>query len=202
MVSAVVGAGGKTTLIHTLARQYRQAGKRVFVTTTTHMYIEPDTLLTADAGEILRALEDTGYAMAGVAEGIKIRALPQTVYHRVCRAAEEVLVEADGSRQLPLKVPGPNEPVIPENAERILVVCGLRALGQPLGQAVHRPELAAALLGIGEDACITGAHIRTLVREGYVLPLRRRYPGMAVSVHPVSDGSEVQEALARELRKL
>jgi xanthine dehydrogenase accessory factor len=45
MIKAVVGSGGKTTLIHQLAKQYRKAGKKVFVTTTTKMLIEEDTLL-------------------------------------------------------------------------------------------------------------------------------------------------------------
>ena len=49
MIQAVVGSGGKTTLIHRLARIPRQ-GKKVFVTTTTHMRIEADTLLTDDPG--------------------------------------------------------------------------------------------------------------------------------------------------------
>ena len=50
MIQAVVGSGGKTTLIHRLAEEYRAQGKKVFVTTTTHMRIEADTLLTDDPG--------------------------------------------------------------------------------------------------------------------------------------------------------
>ena len=37
---AVVGAGGKTTLIYELARELKKAGYRAAVTTTTHMYKE------------------------------------------------------------------------------------------------------------------------------------------------------------------
>lgn len=42
MIQAVVGSGGKTTLIHRLAEEYRAQGKKVFVTTTTHMRAEPE----------------------------------------------------------------------------------------------------------------------------------------------------------------
>ena len=45
MIIAVVGSGGKTTLLKKLAEQYRSQVKTVFVTTTTHMLIEEDTLL-------------------------------------------------------------------------------------------------------------------------------------------------------------
>ena len=44
MITAVVGAGGKTSLIRQLAAEARAAGRSVLVTTTTHMFIEEDTL--------------------------------------------------------------------------------------------------------------------------------------------------------------
>ena len=43
---SIVGAGGKTTLVHKLAREYHRRGKGVLVTTTTYMYVEADTDLS------------------------------------------------------------------------------------------------------------------------------------------------------------
>ncbi len=63
MITAIIGAGGKTTLLHSLAEKYIHEGKSVFVTTTTHMLIEPDTLLTDDPDAIIHRLTTTGYAM-------------------------------------------------------------------------------------------------------------------------------------------
>lgn len=40
-VIAIVGAGGKTSRIKNLTREYVQQGKSVLVTTTTHMGLEP-----------------------------------------------------------------------------------------------------------------------------------------------------------------
>lgn len=196
MIQAIVGAGGKTTLMHRLARQYREQGLKVLLTTTTHMFIEPDTLCTGSAEEIRRALETVGYAMAGVADGEKIGPLPEAVYLEVCQYADMVLVEADGSRQLPVKYPAPHEPVIPVNADEIIIVCGLQALGRPLREAAHRWELAQACLDIDPDAPLTPAHIQRLVRQGYVQPLKRRYPDKAMRIHPTHDGSLYQRALA------
>lgn len=201
MIQAVVGSGGKTTLIKKLAAQYRAQGKKVFVTTTTHMRAEPDTLLTDCAGEIIRALEQTGYAMAGIPEGEKIRSLSAQTYHAVCTRADAVLVEADGSKGLPLKYPNASEPVIPDNAEEILVVCGLNALGHPAREVCHRPELATACLGIGPDTVITPEHVQRLTREGYLLPLRKQYPDSRVILMPRTDGSLYQRAVASLLRR-
>ena len=53
MVTAVVGAGGKTTLIRELSARYRAQGKRVLVTTSTHMFREPSTLVDAEAAELV-----------------------------------------------------------------------------------------------------------------------------------------------------
>ena len=103
MIIALVGSGGKTTLLKKMAADYRQQGKSVFVTTTTHMFAEPDTLLTDDAGEILGRLQETGYVMAGIPEGEKIKALSRETFAAVCAKADVVLVEADGSKRLPLK---------------------------------------------------------------------------------------------------
>ena len=98
MISAVVGSGGKTTLIRKLAAQYRSEGKTVLVTTSTHMFIEEDTLLTDDAAVLIDTLRKNGHVFAGTPENQKIKALPEPVYHAVCQAADVVLVEADGSK--------------------------------------------------------------------------------------------------------
>ena len=80
MIISVVGSGGKTTLIKKLAARYRREGKTVLVTTTTHMFLEEDTLLTDDAKLIIHTLKETGYAMAGVSDGAKINALSKEAF--------------------------------------------------------------------------------------------------------------------------
>ena len=201
MIKAIVGSGGKTTLLKTLAQQYRAQGKRVFVTTTTHMFIEEDTLLTDDAPTLIQALKETGYAMAGIPDGIKFNALPGETYAAVCAHADVVLVEADGSKHMPLKFPNGTEPVIPENADEILVVCGLNALGQKARDCCHRLELVKACLGIEEDTIITPAHIQKLVTEGYLIPLREKYPRKKITLAPRHDGSLYQRSIAALLRQ-
>ncbi len=190
MIRAFVGAGGKTTLIHKQAAQFRAEGKRVFVTTSTHMFMEPDTVLSDDPEVILGELNRTGYVMAGIPEGEKIRSLSPGTYKKVCAHADVVLIEADGSNRKPIKFPNSTEPVLYDNVEEIVVVCGLQALGRPLMEAAHRPELVKACLGAEDDTVITLEHIAVLVREGYLRPLGENYP--KVSVYPAG-GTEEQK---------
>ena len=180
MIRAFVGAGGKTTLIHEQAARYRAQGKRVFVTTSTHMFIEPDTVLSDDSEVILAQLNRTGYVMAGIPEGEKIRSLSSETYERVCSYADVVLLEADGSSRKPIKFPNSTEPVLYDNVEEIVVVCGLQAIGRPLIEAAHRPELVKACLGAQDDTIITLEHIAVLIREGYLRPLREKYRKVSV----------------------
>ena len=196
MIQAFVGAGGKTSLIRKYVNQYRAEGKKVFVTTTTHMFIEEDTLLTDDGAEIICTLEKTGYAMAGISEGGKITALSAETYLEVCSHADVVLVEADGSKHMPIKFPNDNEPVIPANADEIIIVCGLQAIGRKAEEVSHRLELVKQCLHIENDTVITASHIQKLVQKGYVEPLKENDPEKKVRIEPNHDGSLYQRAIA------
>ena len=200
MIIAVVGSGGKTSLIKNMAQKYLDEGKRVLVTTSTHMLIEQDTLVDADAQTIIEKLETTGYAMAGSnadkGPEEKITSLPQVVYEEVCAHADVVLVEADGSRRMPIKYPSATEPAIPSNATEIIVVCGLQGLGKPAKEVCHRLELVKECLGIQDDTIITPSHVQTLLQEGYLKPLREKYPSLPVKLHIVHEESLYQRTLA------
>lgn len=53
-----------------------------------------------------------------------------------------ILVEADGSRQLPWKIPAVWEPVLPQKTTHTIIVLGAQILGKPLLSSwVHRIEL-------------------------------------------------------------
>ena len=184
MMIAVVGSGGKTTLLKKMAANYREQGKTVFLTTTTHMFIEADTLLTDDADVIIRALREAGYVMAGIPEGKKIKALSKETFETVCANADVILVEADGSKHMPLKFPNGSEPVIPENVDQIIVVWGAHGLHKPAWAVCHRLELVMQCLDIDEDTVITEEHVRKLIREGYILPLQSNHPQAKISVYP------------------
>ena len=114
----------------------------------------------------------------------------------VCAQADVVLVEADGSKGMPLKYPHAAEPVIPDNADTILVVCGLNALGHPAREVCHRLELVTDCLGIDGDTLVTPKHIQRLMTDGYLKPLRAKYPDKAVTLVPRTDGSLYQRAVA------
>jgi xanthine dehydrogenase accessory factor len=198
-VIAFVGSGGKTTKIHQYARYYRGQGLTVFVTTTTHMGMEEDMLVTDQAEPVIERLRSDGYCMAcapkpregeelarAKEEGRgerKLVALPADVYEKACAYADIVLVEADGSRQLPMKCPNETEPVIPDNTDEIRIIIGLSALGKVAKDVCHRPERLASY-GIDKEVPVTASAIQKVLTEGYVKPLRAAYPNVKVSIEP------------------
>lgn len=74
-----------------------------------------------------------------------------------------LLVEADGAARYPLKAHTGHEPALPPCADAVIAVMGLDALGRPLAEAVHRPERAAALLGVDKAQTVTPAMAATLL---------------------------------------
>lgn len=195
-VLAVVGSGGKTSLIHRLAEDARQQGKKVFVTTSTHMYIESDTLLSDDPELLIQRIRTEGYVMAGQAVGEKIKALSYDTYKKVCDEADLVLIEADGSRQMPFKFPNETEPVIYQNVDEILVVCGLWASGKMVRESTFRSELVMNVLNISEDTRMQPEHIQKLIRKGYIENMQQKYPDKKITIVPSHDGTLYQRVLA------
>ena len=144
---AVLGAGGKTTAVRSLA--HRLCGFSVLWTTTTHIYpAAPEDcrlrLASPTAAQLTAALAVPGVVCAGVPAGEKWTVLPPEVFAAGCRAADYVLCEADGAHRLPLKLHRPDEPVLPAGTTHALIVVGLSALGRPVEEVVHRYALHPA----------------------------------------------------------
>ena len=144
---AVMGAGGKTTAVRSLA--HRLSGFSVLWTTTTHIYPAAPgdcrLLLRAPAPAALAAaLAVPGVVCAGTPAGEKLTALSPAAWTAACKAADYIVCEADGAHRLPLKLHRADEPVLPAETTHILIVLGLSALGRPVGEVVHRYALHPA----------------------------------------------------------
>ena len=166
-VTALIGGGGKTTLLYALAEELRPLGTVVLCTSTHIRVPERYPPVTGGAVAIAAALAADGVICAGTpAENGKLTA-PPVPFDELASLADYVLVEADGSRGLPLKAHAPHEPVIPANAGNVILVAGADGFGKPVSRVCHRPERWAALAGCAPDAAITPAlEARVILAEG------------------------------------
>ena len=156
-ITALVGGGGKTTLMLRLARELVEGGARVIVTTTTHI-LPPEGIPVgnpANAQEVARALLLEPLLCLGkpAAEG-KLTA-PDLSMAMLSQLADYVLVEADGAKHLPLKAPAAHEPVIPRESRLVVAVAGLDGAGKPIREAAFRYPLYAELCGKTEAQTVT-----------------------------------------------
>lgn len=167
---AFVGAGGKTAALQRLALELADGENKVAVSTTTAMFSHqlafagPLILMSADHATLTmqvkqRLSESHVVAVArlvdqyGKARGLSPAAVDALWRERI---AAFMLVEADGSRGLPLKSFGTDEPQVPCEATTVVVVGGLDALGSPLDEVhVHRAGRLASILGLAKGQEVT-----------------------------------------------
>ncbi len=173
---AFVGAGGKTTAMVCLGRELASRDWHVIVTTTT--MIRPPTLQSDEdlvvADDHARALDlikkalGQNHLVTLAAQHLpaenKLKGVPPDWIASLLPLADAVLIEADGSRGLPLKAPAAHEPVIPAETSLLVPIVGIDAVGLPLSEeTVHRPALVAALTGLAPGDVITTAAVSALL---------------------------------------
>ena len=138
-VTAIIGSGGKTSL---MLRLCEELPGTVIVCTSTHIWVPEQLPLFTEQLDSLPADK----CCVGSHDGKKLTA-PADSFAHLATLADYVLVEADGSRGLPLKAHADHEPVIPACADQVIQVLGLTGLYRPIAEAAHRPEIYAGLCG-------------------------------------------------------
>jgi probable selenium-dependent hydroxylase accessory protein YqeC len=176
-VISLVGAGGKTSLLFSLARELHHKGHTVISTTTTKISepsVEdtPCVIIEADEAQA-SALIKEGLLRHGHCtfapqrfDGRKIGGADPAFIERLARdkTADYIIVEADGARRLPLKAPAEHEPVIPPATTLLIPIVGIDALGRPLDEATaFRPEQIAKLTKARIGGPITAEMMATLI---------------------------------------
>ena len=207
-VLSVVGGGGKTSLIFRIMEELTAVGKKVLITTTTHMAYEPDRPFAED-GDIISIkhnLEEHGYTIAAALdrEKCKISALSEEKMKEITALADVILIEADGAKKCPLKVPASWEPVIWKPTDLVIAVAGMDAAGKPIQEVCHRPENVADFLGKEAEEKLTEEDIVRIVlstealrkcvngREYRVLLNKADIPGKSQAAESIADRLEEQ----------
>ena len=171
---SLVGGGGKTSVMYQLAMELAAAGKRVIVTTSTNLaspefpnqefpgrnqafpvIVKEDQSADEFLQALTRQLEQHSMIMAGgqelwradqTGEQIhKIKGLPIEVLDAMKFLCDVLLIEADGARRLPFKVPAEHEPVISAQTDLVIGCMGLDCIGRPWKEMCFRWELAESV---------------------------------------------------------
>ncbi len=155
-VISIIGAGGKTSLMFSLAKELSKSGKKVLTTTTTKIFMptpeqSPDTIIADSFDELIKKSEKKlsrfNHFSAGAKQVLdpkKLKGFDPDIIDQLGQAAcfDWIIVEADGARRKPLKATDTHEPIIPEMTTHLIHVTGLDAVGTTLDDDhVHRAKI-------------------------------------------------------------
>ena len=157
---AIVGAGGKTTLLLALAEDLRD--NKVVISTTTKIHYDEAkqvlkpiiTLGQPDWKETLKKClgrENQAILVKQIVESGKVSGISPSLADEIFRdqKIDYLLLEADGAAGLPLKAPAEKEPVIPSSVTTVVAMMGLDAINQPFNlERVFRPKEFQLITGL------------------------------------------------------
>jgi molybdenum cofactor cytidylyltransferase len=175
---AFVGAGGKTTAMFQLAHELnKEQGTPVIVTATSHLGTWQ--IPRADMHLIAKSpatLEENKHRFKGVIlitgdlDGERTKPLNDHTLnwiHQYCvNHSFPLLIEADGSRQKPLKAWNDQEPPIPTFVNHVVQVVGITGVGKALiDEYVHRPEVFSSLSGLNIGEPVTAEAVIQVLKH-------------------------------------
>jgi probable selenium-dependent hydroxylase accessory protein YqeC len=176
---ALVGGGGKTTLLFALAEELPQGKKRVVTSTTTKVghdeaHRSPCTVFTGSEPlwnkKLSEGLQTHGHVFLARAplDSGKIDAISPSLANEMYQdeGIDYIIIEADGASGRPVKIPADHEPVIPSSSTKVVAMLGLEAIGAQMGaEVVFRTELFQRLMGLEAGDQLTSAVLARLFWE-------------------------------------
>ncbi|MCD6567868.1 MAG: putative selenium-dependent hydroxylase accessory protein YqeC [Dehalococcoidia bacterium] len=179
-VISAVGAGGKTTLMFSLARELASEGRTVVTTTTSRIHESepalhgsPSLVLEERKEGFIKLLQQTfekDKQVTVVSKKLpsleKLQGIAPELVDKLANLGQIscIIVEADGAAHRSLKAPNSTEPVIPQSTTLVISIVGIDALGCHLNEEkVFRPHIVSRLIGLELGEIITADAIATLI---------------------------------------
>lgn len=157
MTVAFVGGGGKTSAMFALADELAGQGKQVIVTTSTHIFCPLGrTVIPAGRADMVKRFLSSGQKKGSYKSGFvvvtgqqapegKLMGMAPLEMEQLAGCADVLLVEADGAKGLPLKLPKAGEPALLESTDVVLGFAGLDCIGKTYGEQCFRMDLAGEI---------------------------------------------------------
>ena len=177
-IISFIGAGGKTSLMYSLAEELVAAGKKVLTTTTTKIYMPANKdntslIISRCSEQISKQVElilRDGLSVTLGAECIpdvgKIRGIKPSIIKQIAQKKlfDFILIEADGAAGRPLKASAAHEPVVPDITDKLVIVAGLDVVGKTLTeQYVFRSNLFSEITGLPLNSVIAENHVTSIL---------------------------------------
>ncbi|MDY7035871.1 MAG: selenium cofactor biosynthesis protein YqeC [Thermodesulfobacteriota bacterium] len=176
---ALVGGGGKTSLMFALADEFSKKNKQVVTSTTTKIwshearrssciaFIQSNSSWKDGLKEELQTHRHVFLAHSLLNSG-KVKGISPSLADELYRepGIDYLIVEADGAAGHPVKAHANHEPVIPASATKVVAMLGIEAMGQKLEpDVVFRMDLFEKLTGLDPGQRLTPSVLAKLFLE-------------------------------------
>ena len=209
MCVAILGGGGKTSLLHRLGSELAEYFPRVLITALTKSARHsehPIFLLNEVLRDKIPGLfqQSNPLCIMNNAVGIdKLTGICEADLAFLSNNSDCTIFEADGARNLPLKAHLPHDPIVPEFTNHVIILVGADVVNTRLVDGkVHRPELFQQKWGIADKTRLDSdfiAHVLT-APQGY----QEKISSGTQPCYFVNKGDQYPEAaaeLARAIRR-
>ncbi|WP_163653780.1 selenium cofactor biosynthesis protein YqeC [Listeria sp. PSOL-1] len=163
-VVSIIGSGGKTSLLNELGKAF--ADQKVLLATTTKMAYPLQNFHAIYTENFeLAGLYDQGITAVGIIDEVgKFSALESKALASLFPRFDQIFLESDGSKNLPLKAWNKSEPVIPEETTTTIGVIPIHVIGRKLSPKIaHRFALFKQHFAIFEGEKITVTHLSKII---------------------------------------
>lgn len=180
---SIVGAGGKTHLAYWLADFFKQLGHSVCLTSSTKMYLPEsdrfDKLLTLseyrdkspeqlNPQPSITFLYKEQLQKGNSTDPVKVKGLSASTLKEIQHSLlfDVLIVEADGAKRLPIKVPAKHEPCLAPDSTIVIGVTGAEAIFSKANSVnIHRWTQFSALTACNEGMKINHNALKALLED-------------------------------------
>lgn len=174
--TAIMGGGGKTTLLHRLGKELSDYYKVLITSLTKSVYHPEDGVIFVNSipnDDLSRYFKSHNplHVMDSVIAPGKLAGISEMTLGSLCKQAEVCLFECDGARSLSLKAHTELDPEVPQFATHVIILVGADVVNTCLKEGrVHRPDLFKLIWNFHDDSVMGAEFVTEVVttRKGYL----------------------------------
>ncbi|MDD2371867.1 MAG: selenium cofactor biosynthesis protein YqeC [Firmicutes bacterium] len=177
-IYSFIGAGGKTSAIKEVANILSFEGYKVVITTTTKISIEEFSDYKVEIKKYFNIIDlnnDINVLVSGTS-GIKYLGFKKIDFENLANIPIDtiILIEGDGSKRLPFKVPYEYEPVVPDNSVKTFLFFSAKVIGEKIStENTYNLEKVKEILADCEMV-YTKKNILKIISEGWLTDINYR----------------------------